>query len=1055
MKPMKLIMNAFGPYASKAEVDFEQFGEKGIFLITGDTGAGKTTIFDAITYALFNKTSGIDREVNTLRSDFADANEETFVDFTFSHMGRVYRIKRSPQYTRAKSRGEGVTTKVAKATLIREPDTPIEGTKQVNDAVEDLLKIDYDQFKQISMIAQGEFRKVLNADAKNRGEILQKIFSTAGYRRMGYLMDERYKKAYGDMANIYRSVDQYFDSVECEESSIYAAEIGEQKKLSGSERSQYQIEKRVQLLEKLIEEDKTAEKTQEQIFVEKEKLAEEKTKEFTLIQATNILFDKYEAARSEKEKLEGQRMTMDKLASALIQSKKAVYEVKPSFDAYLAEKNAQQKAEEEKRDAIHKVENAETACSKAEEAFRQAEEKKPLADEKNAEAALLKQDEEFYPLHAELNKKISGLKKDVLSWESSVQKHEHKMKETESLIEEEDERKKQLEESPQKYLVMEQTYKTLTERANTLSRFLDVEFPALEKNKAELIRAQEDYSTKRTAYDAIHQSYLLKERQLEEARAGILAQTLIEGQPCPVCGSVSHPLPAALPEEEVTESALKTLKTKLEQAETSKNQASEAVVAKKASYETEEKNIYAAVAKELQTEAETLSKDLTEINIQVKAIYQQVDQQKMESAKMLKQLKNEIDELEKLNRSITDNKEKLLKLRSDLEEAKKCLQDVEMIHAGLQGQLNAMKPLPYSNLEEAQKARNILEQEAEKLLKNIEIQQEKLSTAKENLSAEKAKLESCQLQLERLSESVAQKEQVYLDARLAEGFDTEDEFLAAITSKQNIEKNEQKLQDYHQALTANEAGLKMAEKDIEGKTRVDESQARMAMEESKAAESDAQKKLNEIVRRKKNNESILAKLTEQWDKAAHKLQEVTMLKNLTDILQGKAIGKNKTSFETYVQMAGFDDIIHAANKRLQPISGGQYQLYRHEDLEAKGNVALNLDILDNYTGKKRPVSTLSGGESFMASLSLALGLSDRVTANAGGIRIDTLFIDEGFGTLDEKSLNDALGMLHELSYSNKLIGIISHREELKEVIPKKVVIKKNNKGSRIETDLGL
>ena len=189
--------------------------------------------------------------------------------------------------------------------------------------------------------------------------------------------------------------------------------------------------------------------------------------------------------------------------------------------------------------------------------------------------------------------------------------------------------------------------------------------------------------------------------------------------------------------------------------------------------------------------------------------------------------------------------------------------------------------------------------------------------------------------------------------------------------------------------------------------------------------------------------------------AADKLEEVTMLKNLSDILQGKVTGKNRTSFETYVQMAGFDDIIRAANKRLQPMSGGQYQLYRHEDLEAKGNVALNLDILDNYTGKKRPVSTLSGGESFMASLSLALGLSDRVTASAGGIKIDTLFIDEGFGTLDEKSLNDALLMLNQLTDSNKLIGIISHREELKEVIPKKVLIKKNNKGSKIETDLGL
>ena len=185
-------------------------------------------------------------------------------------------------------------------------------------------------------------------------------------------------------------------------------------------------------------------------------------------------------------------------------------------------------------------------------------------------------------------------------------------------------------------------------------------------------------------------------------------------------------------------------------------------------------------------------------------------------------------------------------------------------------------------------------------------------------------------------------------------------------------------------------------------------------------------------------------------KVEKQLEEVGMLQNLANLFAGKTVGKNRTSFETYVQMSGFDSIIRAANKRLYPMSSGQYQLYRHEDFEAKGNVALNLDIMDNYTGKKRPVHTLSGGESFMASLSLALGLSDCVTANAGGIKIDALFIDEGFGTLDERSLNDAISMLHELSESDKLIGIISHREELKQEISKKILIKKSNKGSRIE-----
>ena len=255
MKPLKLIMNAFGPYASRAVVDFEEFGEKGIFLITGDTGAGKTTIFDAITFALFNKTSGTDRDVNSVRSDFADAKEETYVEFNFSHMGREYQIRRSPGYVVPKSNGKGTTNKPPKAILLREPDSSVEGVRQVNDAVEDILRISYDQFKQISMIAQGEFRKVLNADSKTRGEILHKIFSTEGYKDMGDRLDRKFKKAYGEMENIFRSIDQYFESVECSVDSAYTEQLQEQKKMTGSDKTQYQVDDRLKLIAEIIEED--------------------------------------------------------------------------------------------------------------------------------------------------------------------------------------------------------------------------------------------------------------------------------------------------------------------------------------------------------------------------------------------------------------------------------------------------------------------------------------------------------------------------------------------------------------------------------------------------------------------------------------------------------------------------------------------------------------------------------------------------------------------------------------------------------------------------------
>ena len=373
----------------------------------------------------------------------------------------------------------------------------------------------------------------------------------------------------------------------------------------------------------------------------------------------------------------------------------------------------------------------------------------------------------------------------------------------------------------------------------------------------------------------------------------------------------------------------------------------------------------------------------------------------------------------------------------------------------LDGQLSAMKPLQYVSLEKAVEAREKLEKEAAEIQENYDKKLMGLENAKKYLVVQKTKEENLKVQIGELEERIGETQTAFETALKQSGFSDEDAFLGAVPEKEELESAEERLRSYQTAEAVNETALQMAAQDIAGKVRVDAGQAEAAAAEAKQAELDAQTALNQAMHRKTTNAGIYDKFVKLQSSAADKLEEVTMLKNLSDILQGKAAGKNKTSFETYVQMAGFDDIVRAANKRLQPMSGGQYQLYRHEDLEAKGNVALNLDILDHHTGKKRPVSTLSGGESFMASLSLALGLSDRVTASAGGIKIDTLFIDEGFGTLDEKSLNDALMMLNQLTDSNKLIGIISHREELKEVIDKKVMIKKTNKGSSIETDLGI
>ncbi len=1054
MKPIKVIMNAFGPYASKAEVDFRQFGEKGIFLITGDTGAGKTTIFDAITFALFNKTSGTEREVGSLRSDFAADKEETYVELTFSHMGREYKIYRSPQYPKAKKSG-GITNKPAKATLYREPDTPVEGTKAVNDAVEDLLKIDYDQFKQISMIAQGEFRKVLNADSKSRGEILQKIFATGGYKRMGYLMHERYEKAYGGLADLYKSLDQYFDGIQWTEDSPFAEVIGEQMALSKEGRGKYQIAQRLELLKQMVESDQAEADTCETELAAKRAAAEAAAKKLALIQADLALFEKYDRLLEEKAGLDEEADTMSALAETVALEKKALYDVKPVYDGLQADEAALKKAETELKKTADEKNMARMSINMAEMRMMDAESQMPLMEQKKADAALLKQEEENYQIWDQLQAELKACEEQLGEYKGQI---EQKSKAVQSLsdgIAASERRGEALADSPAKLAQLEGDKTRLAQRLSDCRDLLDVKFPALERKEETLRANQAAYVEHRDAFDRANEAYFQMEKQLESSRAGILAQTLVGNQPCPVCGSLDHPQPAVLPAEAVTEEELKMLKEKRDKAEASKTAAGEKAAAAKAAFDSEAVMVMELAAKMLEIDAAQLPDVPGEVEVLLKAQDTKLTEELNQLDEALHQCSLEVEELMQLQTDLKEAKADLEEAQATLKEIQVAMQKAELEAGNITGQLAAMKPLKYESLEKAVAARTALEKEAEAIQENYDKKQSGLANAKKLFDTLAGKETALKTQIAELQTSVAEKQTAFTTALEQAGFANQDAFLEAVPDKAELEAEEERLRNYQTAVTVNKSNLETAKQDVEGKERVDAGEAEIAANDSKQVELDAQEKLNQVILRKTTNQNIYDKFVQQQSSAADKLEEVTMLKNLSDILQGKTVGKNKTSFETYVQMAGFDDIVGAANKRLLPMSGGQYQLYRHEDLAAKGNVALNLDILDHYTGKKRPVSTLSGGESFMASLALALGLSDRVTASAGGIKIDTLFIDEGFGTLDEKSLNDALMMLNQLTDSNKLIGIISHREELKEVIPKKVLIEKTHKGSKIGTDLGL
>ena len=1039
MRPILLKMNAFGPYAEATEVDFEALGEKGLFLITGNTGAGKTTIFDAITFALFHRTSGTDREITSLRSDYAKANEETYVELTFYHMGRTYRIYRSPQYERPKKNGQGMVLQTAKAKLFREPDTPVEGVKQVNEAVEELLRINYDQFKQISMIAQGEFREVLYADTKKRGEILQKIFATEGYRKMAYLMEQRRKDTYGQMMDTFKSIDQYFAGIQYDAESPYAQRVEELKK----EQCQYQVDEKLEIMQRILAEDQTRIQKTESVLEEKQKLVSEKEKQYTLIHATNQLFDTYEAFRQEAELLREKKGEMEQKAERVRRQKTAVYEIKPFADAMQEAKAAKLQVDKEEKEAQVALEASKQSLVLAIQKLQEAEALRAKAKQKQSEALLLVQAEDKYEKRDLLRMQRNRCLIQKQKIETGKRDCEAKMIQLENCLEAEKKRVEEIANSAELCVLAEQNCGKLQERYEALWKLKEEKIPSLEKKQVVLQRLQEDFREKREAYDLCLKEYQSKERMLEASRAGILAAHLSEGSPCPVCGSLHHPNLAKLSEEAVTEETVKMQKEVCTQAEQEKNAANDKAIQAFSAYQTEENFVKEEMKLLLLGSTEISDLELALKNVQTEKAAEEAKRSEYQSQKR---------ELQKLQTHLAEAEKQIKELRAGLETLLGEQGKVETELASVDGQLQELQALPFETKEEALKHRKQLEQEAEQVLQQIELQEHLASQCRQEEARKSALLEGLQKQKEKLETEWKDKTSAFEVCLKQYAFEAE-ELADYLVSKTEIEAAETDIQEYHAKSISLQSKLAFAKKEVEGKVKQDETLAKEEAVEAKQAATEVQKELSKLYSRKERNEDSLKQIQRQKKKVEKTLEILTMYANLSDLLNGKATGKNKTSFETYVQMSGFDAIIRAANRRLHPMRGGQYQLFRHEDAQSKGNIALNLDILDHYTGKKRPVNSLSGGESFMASLSLALGLSDLVTANAGGISIDTVFIDEGFGTLDESSLQDAISMLQELSNSNKLIGIISHREELKQEIPRKIQIHKTNRGSSLEINL--
>ncbi len=915
MRPLKLTMSAFGPYAGVTEIDFEKLGVSGLYLITGDTGAGKTTIFDAISYALYGEASGDIRETSMLRSKYADETTPTYVELEFLYDNRIYRIKRNPEYERKKKSGDGTTKQTADAELILPDGTPVTKTKEVNSKIIEIIGVDRNQFSQIAMIAQGDFKKLLVADTKQRQEIFRKIFRTELYQVFQLKLHDEFSKIKNDCEKIRNSISQHIDGIECDEDNALNIEV---KKAKNNE---ILIDDVTTLIEKLLEEDSLlAETTEKKICVCE--------KEFEKV--TEILAKGEEISRAEKD-LETAKKSQAETASELENADKIL------------------KAEYEKKPELEKL-TAQIAVFTEE--LPQYDKLKNITDETVRSDTAIKRNGKELEICTEsaeiISEKIRKLSEEYETLENAGAQKEKLLREK------------------------EQTENVKTAYENLLKNLLKLsEAEAkLSSAQAKYLKAKETAEKDKTDYDEKYRAFL-------DEQAGILASGLEENIPCPVCGSINHPSPAVKSEKAPTEADVKLAKEKSD---------------KSLKFMSDASGNASEIRGEVSSLEDAVKKQLTEMGIDCEIA---VAEEKISS--LISDKKSEIKTLSEKIRIEEENEKRKAEISRLIPTHEKQLKETEEKSAELKQQIASLKAS---------------ETELEKQLSELT---EKLKFKTKN---------DAMTHLEKLKGTVIQ-------------------------IQKGIEKAENNFRSCEQKMTELKGRINQLKSLLENAEKIDTEKLSIRKDELTEEKSALRKILNALNIRISNNKSALSHIREKSEDLSVYEEKFSWMKSLYDTASGKS--KGKVMLETYIQMNYFDRIIERANLRLLKMTGNQYELRRSEQLGNQGQQGLDLSVIDHYNGTERSVKSLSGGESFKASLSLALGLADEIEQSAGGIKLDTMFVDEGFGSLDSESLNQAIQTLASLSDGNRLVGIISHVAELKEKIDRQIVItKEKSGGSKIQ-----
>ena len=1040
MRPIKLTISAFGPYASKQVIDFEELKGRNIFVISGKTGAGKTTIFDAISYALYGEASGESRETDSLRSHFADDNTETYVELEFELRGEKYTVNRVPKQKKKKARGEGYTEKSADATLTLPDGKVITKVKNVTDKIIEILGITREQFKQIVMLAQGEFKKLLLADSVEREGIFRKIFNTYDFEKIQAELKDK-------AANLSKNRTKSKHEME-----INLKNIKGEHDIVIDEYVDFPLV--IEKLKDLLERDNNIYKTLNEEGKEVDNNLQVKNQEKAIIETNNNLLKEKEIITKALEELLSKEDEYKNKAKAIIDGKNAK-EVKYIEDKLIETTKKLTKREE---DYNLSLKNIDSLKLKQEEANKllQIEESKECDREKLSVEInnLNKLEEKIIELDS-LNNKVMHLKQSA---ENSKLQIINNKKETEELKKSKEEKELQLKDIATletKKVELESDIKAKNKTLDEVRELFKV-IRSFQNTYIEHNNKAKEYKEFEVEYKKVKENYEKMDDLYKKEQAGILASKLQENEPCPVCGSTNHPNKATIKEnlKIPTKEELKVAKEnldKLEKENLEKINNLTTLNSNKTTYLEQVNNHLSMLSATLNIDktfnSET-AKVVKNLGTELKSV---IDKLKDELLKVIDKisLKEKIEkELNLITTTINEREHSLIKLEEcEKNYTTELTQNITKID-------EYKKEIP-ENITDLKTLNNLIEVKT----KELNISKEKLAKLRlenENLAkkleGENSTSKEINKSIEELKLEIANNKANFNEAIKEQGFDNIQTYEDAKLQISMVESLEKEVENYNSELKLTKA----KQEDIINKTKdivfmdittIDE-EIRSIQNNKKELES----KLRELHAIIVGNKTILKNVENLNIEFKEIEEEYKVLGELADLANGKKAPY--ISFERYILASYFEDIIEAANIRLEKMTGDRFSLIRKTSKsKGAGQKGLELEIYDNYTDSSRDVSSLSGGESFKASLSLALGLSDIVQSNAGGVSLDTMFVDEGFGTLDPQSLDNAIDSLLELQRGGRLVGIISHVEELKERIDAKLEVTSTSKGSKVEFNI--